>query len=681
MFLEHSYQFLITLVILVGPIPLIQGLLSRVNVTPGKSSTILKIYMFCCLWFCFQTTLIMFVSLLGFLNLIVIIALESTMLAAGLIWIKSRNLYQKNRQKSDRPKLGSLEILLIALITTVILLRTYENFVIPISEYDSLAYHLPEMAHWYQTQSLDMFFTQTLQTTYAYNWELFSTIFILPFGNDFAVLLGQSMVWIFWGMGVYLLGRHAGAERIYAIGTSIVLMTMSLTLFNIKTMRIDIAFAAFFTAAVTFLLYYQKFKNAWFLFLASLSASMMLGIKMSSIPYLCILILLFAFIKISTRFSRQTTNAVLSSEGVGNFRRIILGIAGLCLFVLLGCVWYIQNTMRFGNPLGFVGMKIFGILLFPGSEITESLYKSSLAAVFEWKNSDHWELLGQQLRQQLGLNGGLLVFSLIGIVLFYFYSARNKERRVLTILVLISAGCLFFYWNTPFSAVNKLGNPLKPWFGQAMRYGMPFLGVLAAISAVGWTILGFRKEIFALIVCISVLSTLSSYNHYLIIVGIFACTGLTKSGYAAKTVHFFGEHKFIVVSSVIILLLCVTFSARNYREMLQVQRCAGIYQFIDKNTEGGEKIGFIMSYMPYLLFGKNLDRIPVNLSEEASTMGDLDQIININRIRYIAVGPFPENWQDKPGASWIDSHIKFWKPVHNKNPYVNLVIYKVHQGK
>ena len=79
-------------------------------------------------------------------------------------------------------------LLIAALLGTTLLLRTVAT---PILETDSLVYHLPAVAQWYQAGTLSPVPRPDQIAYYPYDWELLSLLFVLPFGDDTAAAVPQ----------------------------------------------------------------------------------------------------------------------------------------------------------------------------------------------------------------------------------------------------------------------------------------------------------------------------------------------------------------------------------------------------------------------------------------------------------------------------------------------------------
>src|SRR5262249_46407118 len=137
------------------------------------------------------------------------------------------------------------------LAATMLVLRIATT---PITDFDSLAYHLPVMAKWYQTQRfamLEEFYTTVHRTSYyPHGWEALSALFILPFGEDFVVALPNVVASLLFAVAVYVPALAVGARRVPALAFALLVATAPIVRKHVTTMHVDLALAAYFMAGV-----------------------------------------------------------------------------------------------------------------------------------------------------------------------------------------------------------------------------------------------------------------------------------------------------------------------------------------------------------------------------------------------------------------------------------------------
>jgi len=85
---------------------------------------------------------------------------------------------------------------------------------VPINETDSLSYHMPAMAQWYQSHAFVMPGGVTAAVTrYPYDWEALCALFLLPFGDDFLVASPNVLAWLVFGLSIPIRFRLCSCTR------------------------------------------------------------------------------------------------------------------------------------------------------------------------------------------------------------------------------------------------------------------------------------------------------------------------------------------------------------------------------------------------------------------------------------------------------------------------------------
>ncbi|WP_293131007.1 hypothetical protein [Microcoleus sp. bin38.metabat.b11b12b14.051] len=259
----------------------------------------------------------------------------------------------------------------------------------PTTNYDSLWFHLPAIARWYQTHSFtlldaagDWIFEQEQARVYPYNWHVLSALCILPFREDFVAAFPLLIAWVIEGIAVYLLSVKFGASRIHAMAASSLVLTVPMVLNQVNTIHPDLPLAAVFTASLYFGLSYCSSRATSELSLFLATVGMLAGIKITGLIYAASLVGGLAILEIQ-RFAireqnyaatnqnlptasvprarhRQQLTAILRTSNnflraSGNFRirhlkPVLLGGIACCL--LLGGFWYTRNLLHVNYPVG-----------------------------------------------------------------------------------------------------------------------------------------------------------------------------------------------------------------------------------------------------------------------------------------------------------------------------------------
>ena len=268
----------------------------------------------------------------------------------------------------------------------------YLSISTPIDNYDSLAYHLPTMVNWYQTQSLSTWGWELI-ARYPYNWELLSVVFFNPIVSDAFIIIPNFIIWVVSGIIVYLICKELGSDRLSSIVTSFLIMMMPEIVKNLNTMHIDLPFATFFLISLYYYIKAVKGGNIIYILYSIMAMGVFLGIKTSSIPYLIILLVIISYWLIQKR-NETINNHFCNLKG-----RIVLSMLSL---IILGLFWYIRNWIEIGNPLGSVKIVINNVELFPGIIDNKTLSITTLAHLFDFINIIHWKIFFKELYVRYG---------------------------------------------------------------------------------------------------------------------------------------------------------------------------------------------------------------------------------------------------------------------------------------
>ncbi len=131
----------------------------------------------------------------------------------------------------------------------LVIARLREMAVQPVVDYDSLAFHLPTMALWFQTGRLEMM-EQFAHTTslYPYNWEALCSLSLFPLREDFLVTLPNLVAWAILGLSIYLLSLELGAAATRPLLAATLVLCFPSVLHSLNTLHLDLPLAALFLA-------------------------------------------------------------------------------------------------------------------------------------------------------------------------------------------------------------------------------------------------------------------------------------------------------------------------------------------------------------------------------------------------------------------------------------------------
>jgi hypothetical protein len=479
--MRHVLDPLALLIVAGGPIPLCLGLLELPRARPrGAAEAWLAVLT---AWCALQVALVLVLGGAGVYRKPVVLACEIALAAAGTAWPARRGsggrlaLALAIGQPLDRFERTIVASTAAAGVVFLVRLATR-----PILDFDSLWYHLPNMAEWYRTGSFEMMdgtgrpvVEQVLR--YPYCWEALSSLFFFPFRDDFCVSVPKLVTWAMLGLGVHVLAVRLGARRLHALAAASLTVTVPFLLFDLNTLRVDVPFAAFFVAGVWFALAWAADRSRGDLAFALVSLGLLSGTKMTGPIYAGVI----ALAALGLRRVRRDA----ATEPPGSAAPV--AVAAL-LALLAGGFWYARNWIEVGNPFGLVRIDAGGRVLLPGEITIEMIQRTSLARTFDATDPAHWRTLLTQVAARLQLPFALLVVQ-AAFLPRAFAVARGDARRsmLVTVLILTVLSAALFWAHTGTAAQGFSSRTIGPFLGQGFRYGFGLLGLVAVIAAVSAT--------------------------------------------------------------------------------------------------------------------------------------------------------------------------------------------------
>jgi hypothetical protein len=742
---QHFWEFLLFLIVLLAPLPLCISLFlsGESEIESFHFSHSLLVMLTC--WCLTEVGISLSLGAIGQFNFNALIVAGLSVLIAGLSILLSiqrhrLQLFAQNL-RLFQPRIDRLEMLVIGSVSFVSVILLERLATRPIVNYDSLWYHLPTIARWYQEGSfvrLDEFtHTGDLVTDaisyYPYNWDLLCSLFLMPFREDFLLAFPNLIAWIILGLSIYLIGIRLGAKRFYAMAGSSLVLTLPLLLSHINTLHVDLPFAAFFMVGLYFAILYDQTRSFLSLILFMASLGMLFGIKTSAIGYGALLIALLVLIGAKHSFSKKLNRQAKFS--------IYLFIFGLFCLFFVGGFWYLRNLIDVGNPLGIIKVQIAGIQLFPGSLDMDSLRQTSLANLFKLTNFSHVTIMGLQalVRLQLPFIAMMLqVILLLPYILFVRQKQIKKEYLIGILLLLLGTGVL--YWKTPFSGTNQLIplGSIKPYIGQQARFAFPFLSILGVGGAVVATTTKTRGSSVAIIVVISsILGVVSSSFFdiirtetaikakggwaskildsfrtdpgeatrkltdiviganildvvlylviYIVVISLlywFLFSNISRLKFLPNFHRIFGQLKKGMLASVLIgLLITASFVAREKRDLLRADFFGDIYQYLNTSIDQNDKIGYILSYRSYIFYGKDLDKKVFYTPSKSDNLSQWLDELHQKGINVVAVGPLEAKmgWQQSKELRWLDTADGVFTHIFGEEAEKDPMLYRLNE--
>ncbi|MEG4148566.1 hypothetical protein [Microcoleus sp. Pol12B5] len=753
---QHLWELILFLIIVVGPIPLSLSLAAENQKENNNYSFPHFLLVLVTGWSIAQVCIGLILGSADRLNITAVIIAEILICAIGLILIYAKNhktfTFSQWQIPQLKQPLGYSESLIIVAtaVVGVVLLETLASK--PTTNYDSLWFHLPAIARWYQTNSLTLLdaagnwiFEQEQARVYPYNWHVLSALCVLPFGEDFLAAFPMLIAWLLEGIAVYLLSVKFGATRLHGMAAASLVLTVPMMLNQVNTLQPDLPLAAIFTVGLYFGLSYHSSRAQSELSLFLAAVGMLAGIKITGIVYAASLLGGLAILEIK-RFAvnKKSTSAKFK---IRHFLKPVL-LWGVACCLLLGGFWYARNLLQINYPVSEVGdikvplepVPLPSPLPAPTPPVQQppaspllKIWQSTLAAQFNPSNISHWQTVGLQIIIRLQLPFLAIALQVLAVPLAFIQGKNTiiNQNNIILIILLASTGILYII--TPYTSgtVGESIGQLSPILGFNLRYGFPFLSVLAVAAAATATLLKTPNKFILTVVLVSGLLGITSNTifdyiknasftgdsivwgsllidnlksspieginsigeilrpswPYILPYPIFYIVSLTLAAIWLKINPGFGwlNHLFPTRKKSIYLVIigvCIGLVVighwREKRDIARTELYRGIYEYIDKNTVPDERIGFFLSSRSYLFYGRNLDRQVLYVPFRADRLSEWIDNLRQNKIRTVGFGPLTEtNAATRKALSWLTSAQGPLQPVFGKDFNTESVLYRL----
>ena len=760
---QHLWELILFLIIVVCPIPLSLSLAFENQKENKNYSFPHFILVLLTGWSIAQVCIGLILGSADRLNISAVIIAEILICAIGLILIYAKNhtaftFSQLPIPRIKQPLSQSESLIIVATaVAGVVLLETLATK--PTTNYDSLWFHLPAIARWYQTHSFTLLdaagnwiFEQEQARVYPYNWHVLSVLCLIPFKEDFLTAFPLLIAWVLEGIAVYLLSVKFGATRIHGMAAASLVLTVPMMLNQVNTIQPDLPLAAIFTVGLYLGLSYHSSRSQSELSLFLAAAGMLAGIKITALVYAASLLGGLAILEIK-RFALNK-NSPPANFIIRHFIKPIL-LCGLACCLFLGGFWYARNLLHINYPVSDASdIKVplqpvplpspvpaptppvpapTPILPAPPASQLFKIWQSTLAAQFTPSNISHWQTLGLQIiiRWQLPFMAIALQVLAAPLALIESKTRIINQNNIILIVLLASTGILYLI--TPYTS-GTAGYPngqLSPLLGFNLRYGFPFLSVLAIAAAATATLLKTQKQVVLAVVLVSIFFGITSNTIFdyiknasftgdsivwgswlidkfksnpveainnigkilapiwqdILKVPIFYLVSMTLAAILLKINpgyrwlnHLFPTRKksiYIVIIGVCIGLIVIG-HWREKRDIARAELYRGIYEYIDKNTVPDERIGFFLSFRSYVFYGRNLDRQVLYVPFRADRLSAWIDNLRQNKIRTVGFGPLtPTDAATRKALSRLTSPEGPLQPVFGKDFNTEWVLYRL----
>ena len=649
---HHLSGIALLLLVALGPAPLCLALVTRARVGRGTTLDTHSLLLLLTCWCVCGAGLAIALGATGRLTAGWVFGAESAMLIAGVLVLLSmrrrgelRGLLGSRLLEEPAGVAGSVVLAALAGLAAVLLWQVAAR---PIVENDSLAYHLPAIAEWYQSGYLRMPAQYMSVARYPYAWEALCVLHVFPFGEDFAVAFPNVIAWGLYGMAAYQLARLARADQSWGLAAAAIVMTLPSVLGNVNTMHVDMPFAAF--ALVSLYLGIASARTPYRghlgFFLATLG--MLLGIKMSGLAYAAVALLASAMAGLALRGKRVASREV----GTG----VAAAAVGLCFLLLVGGFWYIRNVVEVGNPLGYVRVQIGDVVLLPGQYDLEHFRRTTILHIFDVTNADDWRTLMEQMRSKLGLPLGVLV----GLAMLAAPGLARRGRRasngwLVSLGALVLVTC-FLYATTPYTGDTGVNQwQVSPFIGQAFRFAFPCLGVLAALAAAGASARRLPPAVGAgaALLCTAVALQRAGMVWVLLLAlaALASITALARLTSTRRTP--WASLRWVTAASIIALmaLLAVgSFGVRKLRHRARSAVYGPVFSHLEREIAPSEPVAYLMSNQRYVLYGRELRRRVIYAELEGKSGAEWAEWLRRQGVGLVAAGPVPDGGGEELGA-------------------------------
>lgn len=248
---NHVWAMCSAAVLLLGPVPLSVAIAAN-RVRAGHSGTGHFCLSTLVLWCLIQTSAGILLGLAHELNLRGMITVELVVFAAGLVVLKfyPPQLGLVSRHVSFRKQPIDVGEVLVVAATGCAGLALLRNLLQdPIEDFDSLAWHLPTMTTWYQSGFLNIP-PEEVYAGYPFSWEVFCTLFLFPFGEDYLVAFPNLIAWIILGLTVYLLSVAIGVNRLSSMTAATLVLLLPIMKMQVNSLHVDLPMGAFFLSGL-----------------------------------------------------------------------------------------------------------------------------------------------------------------------------------------------------------------------------------------------------------------------------------------------------------------------------------------------------------------------------------------------------------------------------------------------
>jgi len=364
--------------------------------------------------------------------------------------------------------------IIVSLFRFIFLIWSLPPFV-----WDSMTYHLTNVAQWTQDGRIAVFDVPVVRTYSPANFEVFTTWFTVFLHHDVVVEAAGLPAYLLAGLSVYAIARALELSKWASILGAIAYLSTPALLLAVTGTKNDPMMAAFYLMAVAIildLLSGQKTAASPGYAPRLLGLIIVLLFAVGTKPYIMhlsagLLVIGVGFFIQDRRARRWKWKAVREYLSNSIYTRIVVAIF-LVSGLFLGSYWYVRNWSLTGNPFYPYGISIGDAPLAPKAGVVpfdlENLWRN--LKLFVEKVGDKQNRILPDLPNTTGW--GWVVYGM-GLPALAWGVVRNKRIRILAVGFLVS-----------FLAI-MISNRASPW---NMRYvvwfpALPCLALAAVFDS------------------------------------------------------------------------------------------------------------------------------------------------------------------------------------------------------
>lgn len=520
----------------------------------------------------------------------------------------------------------------IGVILFVVLVKYFVASLQIVTESDSLVYHMPFVARWFQLgHTWEPYFTAYAGPLgyYPSNYELFLMWFVMPFHSDVLVNLVNFFLYPFFFILFYLVLRQFSVRSDLSLLMTFVGTCIPVILRQLGMPQNDLFFMLFFLYSIYFWFSFLRHQKGLYLGLLGLSLGVFFGTKYTGVPGA---LPLFIFSLVSVVYVSFRKKHVFNTL-----------IRYLPLFVILflvgGSFWYLRNFINTGNPFFPIDVSFLGLKLFDGyNGLTDKVFEQALISHIGepgllTKLVDAFALSAGFISLVIPLFFAVAVGITFTLIRKSYQGVKAAQKSLIHFLffIILIPVYLWIYIHAPYTYIHIYPN---------VRYALPaiLLGMLMLGKIATYKKIFFRPIVFFF---------LASFFSYIFFILPFQSRFLGHTNdyvwFDVKLVFEYPElfllllgaffafcsvliclfrQKWLTMSLAVLLMLSflVPFSYESSRvriergyddEFLRGEQASNVlnaFEWVDEHLPDDAKIAYTSVGSHYHLFGKNFSR-------------------------------------------------------------------------